>query len=202
MTTVHIVATGVANTASVAAAFQRIGCETTLVGTADEILDVDYLVLPGVGAFAAAISRLGEEDWIEPLRARVADQLPTLAICLGLQLLGVSSAEAADCAGLGCVESVAKPFDDRVRVPHMGWNRVEADPGCELLTSGAAYFAHSYHWSEVPRGWRAAMTRHGESFVAAVERGAVLACQFHPELSGEYGAELIRQWLQRGGVSC
>ena len=71
-----------------------------------------------------------------------------------------------------------------------------------MLRSGYVYYANSYGLPDAPEGWRVAWTDHGMRFVAAVERGAVLACQFHPELSGTFGQDLLRRWLQGGGVAC
>ncbi len=87
------------------------------------------------------------------------------------------------------------PFANGLRVPHLGWNRVTAGDGCSLLADGDAYFANSYKLDEVPAGWDGATTDHGGEFVAALERGTVLACQFHPELSGAWGQALIERWL-------
>jgi imidazoleglycerol phosphate synthase glutamine amidotransferase subunit HisH len=79
----------------------------------------------------------------------------------------------------------------------MGWNRVEPGPGSVLVEPGWAYFANSYRLDEVPDGWVGSHSDHGGRFVSALERGDVLACQFHPELSGEWGARLIDRWLGR-----
>jgi imidazoleglycerol phosphate synthase glutamine amidotransferase subunit HisH len=78
----------------------------------------------------------------------------------------------------------------------MGWNRLEASPGCRLLTSGSYYFANSYRVVEPPAGWHAAVGEYGGPFVGAIERGRVLACQFHPELSGPLGAGVLRRWAE------
>ena len=86
-------------------------------------------------------------------------------------------------------------FPESVRVPQFGWNRVEPEPGCRLLEPGYAYFANSYRVLEAP-GCSVATAEHGGRFVAALEQGRVLACQFHPELSGAYGHELIARWLE------
>ena len=85
-------------------------------------------------------------------------------------------------------------FPDGVRVPQFGWNAVEAAPDCNLLESGFAYFANSYRATLAP-GWKVATAEHGGSFIAAIERGNVVGCQFHPELSGAYGAALLSRWL-------
>lgn len=199
---VAIVATGVGNTASVVAAFTRLGCATRLVSEPGEVESAGYLVLPGVGAFAAAMEKLNSAGLVELLRQRILDQRPTLSICLGLQLLGVGSEEDPNCQGIGCAPVQSSKFEAGLRVPHMGWNQVRAASDCELLGSGEAYFAHSYLWRECPDGWSPAMTTHGEEFVSAVERGAVLACQFHPELSGAYGAGLLTRWLETEVSPC
>ncbi len=93
------------------------------------------------------------------------------------------------------VPATATAFRDGLRVPHLGWNRVTAGDGCRLLKDGDAYFANSYKLDEVPAGWAGATSDHGGDFVAALERGSVLACQFHPELSGAWGQALIERWL-------
>ena len=129
MTVVDIVSTGVANTASVRAALGRLGCETRFVERAERIRDAEFLVLPGVGAFDAAMDQLRSRDWSEPIRERVLDRRPTLAICLGMQLFGSGSSEAPDDAGLDCVAATAERFGNDVRVPHMGWSPVTAGTG-------------------------------------------------------------------------
>ncbi len=201
MTVVDIVSTGVANTASVRAAFGRLGCETRFVERTEQIRGAQLLVLPGVGAFNAAMDQLRRNDWSDPLRQRVVDRRPTLAICLGMQLLGAGSSEAPEDTGLECVPVTAERFDADVRVPHMGWSRVTASSNCEILASGAAYFAHSFRWREEPAQWDAATATNGASFIAGIERGPVVACQFHPDLSGDYGSDLLRRWLRVGGAS-
>jgi imidazoleglycerol phosphate synthase glutamine amidotransferase subunit HisH len=85
-----------------------------------------------------------------------------------------------------------------LRVPHLGWNHVAAGAGCSLLEDGDAYFANSFKLDDIPGGWAGATTDHGGRFVAAIERGPVLACQFHPELSGAWGQDLIERWLAAG----
>jgi imidazoleglycerol phosphate synthase glutamine amidotransferase subunit HisH len=83
-----------------------------------------------------------------------------------------------------------------VRVPQLGWNHIEADPGCRVLRSGHVYFANSYRLAERPQGVSCAVADHGGPFVAAMERGNLVACQFHPELSGALGATILRNWLE------
>jgi imidazole glycerol phosphate synthase glutamine amidotransferase subunit len=144
------------------------------------------------------MARLRELGFVEPLRARIAAGRPTLAICLGLQLLGEASEETPGAEGIGAIPSRATRFGDAVRVPHFGWNRITPSPDCGLLKPGFAYFANSYRLASPPPGWGHASCPYDGSFVAAIERGAVLACQFHPELSGELGTTLLRDWIVAG----
>jgi imidazole glycerol phosphate synthase glutamine amidotransferase subunit len=203
------VKTGVANTASVMTALTRLGAEPREVEDADTIRRAARIVLPGVGAFGPAMKTLRERGWDGALRARIADDRPTLAICLGFQLLGGGSQESPGIRGLEVFSATARRFEfgesesgrATPRVPHLGWNQVRAQ-GCEGLWDGEAYFAHSYYLSEVPAGWRAAWTTHGHDFIAALQRGRVLACQFHPELSGAWGRQLLTDWLERGETAC
>ena len=193
---VVVVHTGTANTASVVAALERAGCPVDLTREPSEVTTAERLVLPGVGSFAPVADGLAQLGLVEPLRERIAGGAPTLAICLGLQLLATASEEDPDVPGLAVVPATVTRFAAGLRVPHMGWNLVRADDGCRLLTEGAAYFANSYKLDEVPDGWSGATSEHGGRFVAALERGAILACQFHPELSGPWGQALLERWLE------
>lgn len=197
-----VVATGTANLASVSAALERLGQRVRLVDRPSEVLAAERVVLPGVGSLSAAMERLEGLELAPALRERIAQGLPTLAICLGLQLLAEASEESPGVPGLAAFEGRVEELRGDVRLPHLGWNRVEVDDSCELLRSGYACFANGYALPRAPRGWSAATCSHGSAFVAALERGPVLACQFHPELSGAYGSALLGRWLERGGVSC
>jgi len=200
---VTIVRTGAANLASVVVAFERLGSSVTITDDALAVRDAKRVVLPGVGAFAPVARRLRENGLGEAMRRRVEEDLPTLAICLGLHLLAEGSEEGEDARGLGLLEVTVSRYPDSVVVPQLGWNPVEADRECRLLSDGAAYFANSYRITDRPPGWRVAWSDHGGPFVAAVERGNVLGCQFHPELSGAWGHELLERWLESGGgVRC
>jgi len=112
-----------------------------------------------------------------------------------MQMLCEGSEETSAVAGLGVIAGACRRLPDHVRVPHLGWNAVTAVTQAGLIDSGVAAFANSYALFEAPRGWTPAWTTHGVRFVAALERGRILACQFHPELSGAYGAALLERWL-------
>jgi len=200
---VTVLPTGTANLASVRAALRRLGAEPIAPSSSRDVRDAERLVLPGVGTFAAAMERLVERGWAEPLRERLLAGRPTLAVCLGLQLLAEGSEESPGVAGLAVVPGTATRFATDLPVPHLGWNRIEPDPDCRLLQRAHVYFAHSFRLPAAPPGWRAAWCDYGGRFVAALERGAVLACQFHPELSSAAGRSLLDRWLRlAGGASC
>lgn len=191
---VGIVDTGVANTASVRAAFARLDLPTRPVRTPSDLADVSHLVLPGVGAFGVGRARLRERrldcaviDW-------VAGGRPLLAICLGLHLLTEGSDEAPDAPGLGIVPGRCTPLPSTVRIPQLGWNRVRADRTRSVGT-GYAAFANSYILADPPPGYAIARSTYGIEFVAALERDRLLACQFHPELSGAWGRALLQRWM-------
>jgi glutamine amidotransferase len=191
---VVVVPTGTANLASVRAALARLGARPRLAEDAAIIEDAAHVVLPGVGSFGAAIAGLREAGLDGAVGARVSAGRATLAMCVGLQVLFEASDESPDARGLAAIPGRVGRFTDAVRVPQFGWNRVVPEPGCRFLEPGYAYFANSYRVLEAP-GCAIATAEHGRRFVAALERGGVLACQFHPELSGTYGHELIARWL-------
>ncbi len=196
MSGVRVVRTGTANLASVVAGLRRVDAEPVLCADPDLLAKADRVVLPGVGALAAAMETL-RGGLGDALAARIRAGRPTLAICLGMQLLLEGSDESPGVAGLGVVAGHAHKFIGvGLRVPHLGWNRVEPGADCRLLRPGHAYFAHSFYLAEAPVGWAAARTTHGAAYVSAFERGPVLACQFHPELSGAWGLDLLRRWLE------
>ncbi len=203
MPRVVIVATGTANTASVAAAFARCGCECVVTTDAVQVREAERLVLPGVGSFEAGMRALHGHGLASILLERIDRDRPLLAVCLGLQLLCAGSEESPGVEGLGVIDAGVRRLPDSVRVPQFGWNTVERGD-TTLLEDGYAYYANSYCLAEPPAGWRCATTTYGRRFVAAAERGRLLACQFHPELSGPWGAALIRGWLARteAGVAC
>lgn len=192
---VGIVATGVANFASVTAALRRAGALVTRIQTPAELESFDGVVLPGVGTFGAAMEQLRKNGVVDALRTRIASGQPTLAICLGLQLLAPASEESPGVSGLRVfrqkVEKILAP-----RIPQLGWNFVRAPAGGRFVRDGYAYFANSYGIRECPDGWQASWNDLEGPWVAAAERGGVIACQFHPELSGMWGNALLQRWLE------
>ncbi len=195
MADVLILPTGTANLASVRAAFEKLGRTSALADDADMIAKAAHVVLPGVGTFGATMAGLRAAGFDQAIAERVREGAPTLAMCVGLQVMFEASDESPDTEGLGVVGGKVGRFTDEVRVPQFGWNRIEPEPGCRFLEAGYAYFANSYRVQKAP-DCRIARAMHGEPFVAAFEHGDVLACQFHPELSSTFGHRLIQRWLE------
>ena len=199
---VTILETGLANLASVIAAFKRLGTAVSIKNTPQAIYSAQRLVVPGVGNFGTAMNRLKQSDLIQPLLDRVESNKPTLGICLGLQIFGQKSDESPEVDGLGWVSSTVKSFPETVISPQMGWNKITPSPTSRFLEEGYAYFANSFRFDSIPKGWAGGLSEYGGTAVAALERGAFLGCQFHPELSGAYGERLLSRWLQQEVSSC
>ena len=195
MTTVVVVPTGTANIASVRAALHRLDAAPVDASSPEDVASADQVVLPGVGSFGAAMSTIDSLGMRDALTARIEEGRPTLAVCVGMQLLCESSTESPASVGLGVVAGTVQRFTDEVRVPQLGWNRVEPSTGSSYLKPGWAYFANSYRIASLPDGWIAASADYDGEFIAAMERGYVLALQFHPELSGAWGSDVLKRWL-------
>jgi imidazole glycerol phosphate synthase glutamine amidotransferase subunit len=198
MTEVAIVPTGTANLASIVAAFDRLGQRPVEATDRDTVARARRVVVPGVGSFAAAMDAIDALGIRDSLRDRIDEGRPTLVVCVGMQVLCSGSEESPGAVGLEVVQEKVGRFPEAVKVPQMGWNLVSPGPG-SLIEPGWAYFANSYRVEHAPYGWTTALTDHGGEFVSAMQRGAVLACQFHPELSGAWGSRLLGRWLAATG---
>jgi glutamine amidotransferase len=186
---------GIGNLHSLAKALARRGDEVTIATEAQQALEGDALVLPGVGAFGAAVARAGER--LPELRHALQQGHPCLGICLGMQLLYEASEEAHG-DGIGLLEGTVRRLRAR-RVPQMGWNAVvEADdPLFHGLRDPVMYYANSYVVPPPGNGRVIAWTVYeNERFPAAVRRGNTVATQFHPEKSGAAGLVLLDNFLQ------
>lgn len=206
-TTVAILDYGSGNLRSAHRALARVGADVTITNDPREVLAADGLLVPGVGAFAACMRGLTAINGPRLIGERLAGSRPVMGICVGMQILfehGVEHGE--DAAGCGEWPGVVERLDADI-LPHMGWNTVDAAPGSAMFAgideSIRFYFVHSYgvqRW-EFPEGgittpplvsWA---THQTARFVAAVENGPLWATQFHPEKSGDAGAELLKNWL-------
>ena len=191
---------GSGNLHSAARALAAAGGKVVLSADIRELAGCDALVVPGVGAYAACMAGLQAAGGAELLEGWLPTGKPLLGICVGHQILFEEGTEHGICtAGLGLWPGTVRPLAAR-RLPHMGWNRVEVPPGSRLFSGiedERFYFVHSYAVTQMSGTDGALVTTatHEVSFVAAVERGNVCSTQFHPEKSGEAGAQLLRNWL-------
>lgn len=199
MTDTVVVPTGTANIASVLAGLRRQGVTARLARDAGDVTRAHRVVLPGVGSFGAAVDNIDGMGLRRALVAHIERGRPLLAICLGMQLLCAASEESPGSSGLGVIDETVTRIRGEVRVPQLGWNTVETWGTTAFLTPGWAYFANSYRVPRLPDGWSGATCDYGGPFVAALELGDLLACQFHPELSAAWGAKLLRRWAERTG---
>ncbi len=191
---VNIIPTGTANLASVMAGLRRVGAEPLIAASAEEVLRAPRVVVPGVGSFGAALAEVRRRGIDVALRERLERGSPTLLICLGLQLLATASEESPGERGLGIIAATVKRLPPGVLRPQLGWNQVTTGAGARCVAPGYAYFANSYCLYEADSSWTLAWSDHGGPFIAALERGPQLACQFHPELSGAWGLRLLDAW--------
>jgi len=192
---------GAGNVRSLRNAINHLGFEVADVERPDDILRAEQLIFPGVGAFGAAMERLHRLGYVEPLREYLAAARPFFGICIGLQSLFEGSAESPGVAGLGVIPGVVERFPaGALSVPHMGWNGLRPLRDSALLAGMQGdkfYFVHSYRVSSTAENadWVLAETDYGSPFVSAVQRGLVMAVQFHPEKSGIRGLEVLRRFL-------
>lgn len=196
-----IVDYGVGNLKSVTNAMKHLGLETRITGRAEELERADAIILPGVGAFPDAAERL-RAPGLDKLLAEQAERKPILGICLGMQLLFDTGEEVRLCKGLGLVPGSVRKIATGRKLPHIGWNSLRF-PNPSPLFAGleegcCVYFVHSFCAVADREGDVIAATDYGVPVMAAVGRGNVYGCQFHPEKSGEVGLQILKNF---GGLN-
>jgi imidazole glycerol-phosphate synthase subunit HisH len=193
---VVIVDYGSGNLRSAERALAHVGADVVVTSDVSRALDADGVVLPGVGAYAACMAGVISVGADELIRTRVAAGQPVLGICVGMQVLYAAGEEhGVRTEGIGVLAGDVVHLEAQV-LPHMGWDTVTSTAGSTLFAGVEAerfYFVHSY--AARPGGVGETVAVHGESFVAAVERGPLSATQFHPEKSGDAGLRLLRNWV-------
>jgi glutamine amidotransferase len=202
---IAIVDYGMANLHSVERALQIAGGDTVITSDPDVIVAADKVVLPGVGAFCAAMANLHERGLADAVRSAAAAGKPFLGICLGLQLLFESSTELGAAEGLGiCAGKVVKfypdaPAPEGIKIPHIGWNTLHFTHPTRFFRNvdegACVYFVHSYFPEPKDPTIISAVSHHGVEFCCAVEMGNVMAVQFHPEKSGTVGKVMLKNFV-------
>ena len=190
---------GIGNLRSAEKALQKVGADARLVTTAEEAAGASGVVLPGVGAFGRCMEALRASGLDRAALDAVAAGTPFLGICVGMQMLYLSSEENPEVRGLGVLHGLVRRLPDGVKRPQMQWNVLQPVRRDSRLLEGLgsepwAYFVHSY--APDASDDVVASCDYGGSVVAAVERGNVMATQFHPEKSGETGLALLRNFVK------
>jgi len=199
---ITIIDYGVGNLGSIQNMLQRIGVPSRVTSIAEEVKKAERIILPGVGAFDAAMTKLGQTEIPDLLRERATKGYPILGICLGAQLL-TSKSEEGTLPGLSLIEAHCIKFNASaiapLKIPHMGWNEVSMLEGhpinkfSYLEMPPRFYFAHSYHMMANEK-FVLGSTQHGNSFPSILHDGNILAMQFHPEKSHHYGMQILKNF--------
>lgn len=192
---------GMGNLGSVVNALEYIGAEARLIERREEADRCSALILPGVGAFGDCMSHLEEHGYKEMISEWISAGRPLMGICLGLQVLFGSSEESPDVNGLGVFEGSVKRFDlsAELKVPQIGWNRVEAlQPDCPMFAdiepNAHFYLVHSFYVDTPDSGLIAGKTNYGIDYCSCIWHENVFATQFHPEKSQRAGLQLLKNF--------
>ena len=200
---ITIVDYGLGNLGSIINMLKKIGAQAKLSASKLDIEKADKLILPGVGAFDNGMKQLRERDLIDVLNWKALEEkVPTLGICLGMQLLGNSSEEGSE-KGLGWIDAETVKFqfnseNAHLKVPHMGWNLVkeakESVLNKDLYNEPRFYFVHSYHFVCRNATDELLRSKYGIVFTSAIEKDNIMGVQFHPEKSHKFGMQLFRNF--------
>ena len=192
------------NIRSVEKALSYLGEKTVVSRDPDILKSVDKVILPGVGSFGQAMENLHRYELVPVIRDMIEDGKPFLGICLGLQLLFESSEESPGAEGLGILKGkiLKIPSSPGLKIPHMGWNSLQLQNNGRLFRNipqdTYVYFVHSYYLQAQEPEIVKAVTGYGTEIHASVEKDNVFACQFHPEKSGKYGLEILKNFAELG----
>ncbi|HEY1014826.1 MAG TPA: imidazole glycerol phosphate synthase subunit HisH [Herpetosiphonaceae bacterium] len=198
MTKIAVINYGAGNLPNAVRALEYVGASLEVTDDPAAVRRAGAVVLPGVGATADTMRSLGELGMDAAIREAVGRGAPFLGICVGMQVLAERSEEFGEHPCLGIVPGVIRRFEGGLKVPQIGWNQVSHDghPLFADIPSGAEfYFVHSYYLDTPDGGLGAGHTEYGVRFPSAIARDNVAAVQFHPEKSGQWGLQLLRNWV-------
>jgi glutamine amidotransferase len=209
---VSIIDYDMGNLRSITKSFEYLGAEVSLIKTPNEVLNSDYLVLPGVGAFKEGMKNLENMGLIEPIKEYCKSGKPLLGICLGMQLLMNGSEEFGNSEGLGIIDGKVVKINpnNSDKVPHIGWDKIfipedkkddlwENTLFSEIIEADEFYFVHSFIVVPEKKEFIFAITDYaGIKLCSAVKKGRTLGCQFHPEKSGRKGLKILEGFLSNG----
>ena len=194
---------GVGNLFSLSSSLKALGANTVITGDPETIKKADKLILPGVGAFGDAARKLEANSLDKIIKEEALSGKPLLGICLGMQLLFDKSFEYGEHSGLGLIDGEVVPLKDslppHLKIPHIGWNALEfknESPLFKYINNGDfVYFVHSFYAKTDDKSL-IAVTDYGKPITAAVQRGNIYGCQFHPEKSGGTGLKILKAFCE------
>ncbi|MBR2916930.1 MAG: imidazole glycerol phosphate synthase subunit HisH [Clostridia bacterium] len=200
---IAIIDYGVGNLFSLKSSFDKIGQKTMVTGDPNEIKKADKIILPGVGAFEDAARKLRESGLFDLIIEEARSGKPLLGICLGMQLLFDKSFEYGEHEGLGLIpgeiRSIGEVIPKDYKIPHIGWNALNIKKDCPLFKyikdGDFVYFVHSFYGANCTDS-TVATSEYGAPLTAAVSKGNIYGCQFHPEKSGEVGLNILRAFCE------
>ncbi len=201
---IAIVDYGVGNLFSLKSSLVAVGADVVVTNDADTLRAADKIILPGVGAFGDAAKKLRESGLFDVIIHEANQGKPLLGICLGMQLLLEKGYEYGEHDGLGLIPGairfIGETIEKDLKIPHIGWNELhfpqEKHPVFQDIKDGDhVYFVHSYHGTDCVEH-TAATTEYGGTLTAAVAKGNVIGCQFHPEKSGNVGLKILKNFCQ------
>lgn len=194
---ITIIDYGMGNIGSIVNMLKKLGIKSQTTQSPPELLEAEKIILPGVGSFDNAMSKLNDLGFSEAIVKKAVEGTPILGICLGMQLLGTSSEEGL-IPGLNLIPAKIRKFQPsgKLRVPHMGWNQVHPvdKEMYRDLDENKFYFVHSYYFDAEQEGDIAGITDYGIRFTSSVRRNNVLGAQFHPEKSHKFGMQFLRNF--------
>ena len=207
---IAIVDYGIGNLFSLRCSLDTIGAESIVTGDDSVIRAADRILLPGVGAFADAADKLRKSGLADVVCEQALAGKPLLGVCLGMQLLFEESMEYGEHAGLGLIPGCVRPISDAIpaglKIPHIGWNALHFPTGrpesplFKYINEGdCVYFVHSYYVADCDE-YVIASAEYGAELTAAVARGSIYGCQFHPEKSGDVGLAILRAFCEGEAV--
>lgn len=194
---------GVGNLFSLVSSLKAIGVDAVITSDTAEILNADRLILPGVGAFGDASKKLAESGLGATVKEAVKKGTPLMGICLGMQLLFEKSFEYGEHEGLGLLKGkvigMENTISENLKIPHIGWNSLKftsTSPIFKYINEGdCVYFVHSFYAVDCEDSLIAA-TDYGKELTAAVQKGNIYGCQFHPEKSGSVGLKILKAFSE------
>ncbi|MBQ2941265.1 MAG: imidazole glycerol phosphate synthase subunit HisH [Clostridia bacterium] len=203
---IAIVDYGVGNLFSLKSSLDMIGAKAFVTGDAKEIKNADKIILPGVGAFGDAAKKLRDTGLFDVIKEEAAKGKPIMGICLGMQMLFEKSYEYGEHEGLGLIKGEIRPIEGvipkELKIPHIGWNALKFTKDSKLFKyikdGDFVYFVHSYYGAECDSV--IAVSEYGAPLTAAVEKGNVSGCQFHPEKSGDVGLKILKAFCESEGL--